>query len=185
MPIFDTSWLENHKKLKNALRTGKVAFLRPVTVRKEWPALSRNCDPKYIEHSSQILKEMGYKIVLVADLEDGKEWIEGNKPYSDFEFLKGELKISQILSLFTLCKVAVGPVGWIVPAAMSSNTNTWIVGGGYGKYNAPEKLCPYQCDNLTHITPDNFCLCGVQKHDCDLQIVGYAEKFKKWLLNLG
>ena len=162
--------------------SGKYAFVRPVTVRKEWPAASRNPDPRYLFEAVEILKSKGYTTISIADLEPQKEWLLHPECKVDIKLHNGNLNIQDVLSIFQNAAVCVGPVGWILPAAICSpKVRTWIIGGGYGAYNAPELLTPGNVPNLHHITPDHFCRCDKQQHECNKTISRHGERFEKWI----
>lgn len=162
---------------------GRYAVIRPVTVRREWAAPSRNPEPKYLLEAVDELKKAGIKIVSVADIEEGEEWLVGEEPYSDVKFHKGELDVKQLLSLIEHAWVVVGGVGWIVPACIAYNTSSWIIHGGYGAFNHPDNLT-HPLVNLSkqhYILPDNFCRCDRRDHNCDKKITGHRDKFRAYL----
>lgn len=162
---------------------GEYAVIRPVTLRKEWMAETRNPLPEYMEQAAEELREAGIKVVSVADLQQGEEWIVGNEPYADAKFHKGELGVRQLLSLIKNASLVVGGVGWIVPACIAYQTPAYIVCGGNGGWNHPNHIT-HQSMNLTNIKfelPDNFCMCATKAHDCDKKITGYRDKFRAYL----
>jgi len=162
---------------------GDYVVIRPVTLRREWQAETRNPLPEYIEQSAQILMEQGIKVVSVADLEDGEEWIVGNEPYSDVKFHKGELSVKQLLALIKNAKLVIGGIGWIVPACIAYKTPAWIVCGGNGAWNHPNQITSEQMDlsSIDFIFPDNYCMCASKAHNCDKKITGYRDKFRSYL----
>jgi hypothetical protein len=166
---------------------GRYAVIRPATLRSEWKATSRNPNPDYICEAAEELRKKGITVVSVADLEDGKEWIVGEEPYSDIKFHKGELNVKQLLSLVENSWLVVGGVGWIVPACIAYNVESWIIYGGYGSYNHPEKLTHPLMDlsKQHYILPDNFCLCDSREHVCGKKITGHRDKFRAYLASRG
>jgi hypothetical protein len=164
---------------------GKYALIRPVTLRREWRADSRNPLPGYINESVEVLRAAGYKIVSVADLEPKKEWMLGRPYKCDVELHRGELNVRELLALYSAASVCVGGVGWIVPAAVSTNVPTWVIAGGYGGYNAPEKIVPFNKPTIGWAIPDKYCKCWSHKHECNKTISSYSEKFRTWIDALG
>ena len=164
----------------------KYAVVRPVTHRAEWMAQTRSPKPEYVAEAAQILREMGFCVVSVADLEDGKEWAENPLPYADVTYHKGELDVRQLMALIEHASVVVGGVGWIVPAAIAYQTPAWIINGGNGGYNSKDKITD-PCMNLSKIEfiePDKFCKCTKPIHHCDKTISHHADKFTEWVRRL-
>jgi len=163
---------------------GKYVVVRPVTVRKEWLAQSRNCLPEYIAHAAQVMRERGYKIVSVADLEDGKEWALDPLPEADIIYHRGELALKSLLGLVKNASLTIGAVGWILPACLALKTPLWLVFGGYGAYNSPNLIMDKRFVDTSRIgcaIPDNFCLCDKKDHLCNKRISYYEQKFADWL----
>lgn len=161
--------------------TGKYVVVRPVTVRQEWRADTRNPDPHYVALASWEAYRRGYRVVSVADLQDGQEWLVGEyKPYADVEYHKGELPVEELLALVRGAAAVIGGIGWIVPAALCAKVPAWIVCGGQGGYNAPELITPKGQTNITFAVPDNFCRCRQKIHGCDKRISNYDSKLANW-----
>jgi hypothetical protein len=164
----------------------KYAVVRPVTHRTEWLAQSRSPDPSYVAQAADILREMGYLVVSVADLEEGKEWAELPLPYADVQYHKGELNVRQLLALIQNASVVVGGVGWIVPAAIAAKVPAWIIHGGQGGFNSKEGITD-PCMDLSRIefvVPDRFCKCYQSNHQCSKTISNHANKFTDWIQRL-
>ena len=163
---------------------GKYVVVRPVTVRKEWLAQSRNCLPEYIAHSAQVMRDHGYKIVSVADLEDGQEWALDPLPEADIVYHRGELGVKALLGLVKNASLTIGAVGWALPACIALKTPLWLVFGGYGAYNSPSLIMDRRFMDISKIggaVPDNFCLCDKKDHLCDKRITNYEQKFANWI----
>lgn len=159
---------------------GRYVVVRPVTVRQEWRADTRNPDPEYIYRAAWEARLSGYKVVSVADLQDGQEWTVGDLPPSDIQFHKGELPVEQLLALVKGAAAVIGGIGWIVPAALCAKVPAWIVCGGQGGYNAPELITPKGQTNITFAVPDNFCRCRQKIHNCNKEIKNYDAKLADW-----
>lgn len=158
---------------------GSYVVVRPATVREEWRADTRNPDPLYIAIAAQEAWRRGYKVVSVADLEDGKEWLVGEPPFADITFHKGELQVEQLLALIKGAAAVIGGIGWIVPACLAAKVPAWIICGGQGGFNAPELIC-LPGSTITFCVPDNFCRCRLKQHTCDKRISNYGPKLAAW-----
>lgn len=160
--------------------SGKYVVMRPVTVRSEWRADTRNPDPWYTAQAAACAMLRGYKVVSVADLEDGKEWLVDDWKYSaDIEYHRGELDVSQLMALIQGASAVIGGIGWIVPACLAAKVPAWVVCGGQGGYNSPELICP-EGSTVTFSVPDNFCRCRLKEHNCDKRISNHAADFTRW-----
>ena len=159
---------------------GKYVVVRPATVRSEWRADTRNPDPWYIALAAVEAMKQGYRVVCVADLVDGVEWLAGgHPPPADVYYLKGELPVEQLLSLVANASAVIGGIGWLVPAALAARVPAWIICGGQGGFNAPELICP-SGSTITFAVPDNFCRCKLKQHNCDKRISDYDSKLTEW-----
>ena len=122
----------------------------------------------------------GYRVISVADLQDGAEWVVGDLPPCDIQYHKGELPVEQLLALVQGAAAVIGGIGWFVPAALSAKVPAWIICGGQGGYNAPELITPKGQTNITFAVPDNFCRCRLKQHTCDKRISNYDAKLTEW-----
>lgn len=165
----------------------RYAIVRPVTVRAEWRNESRNPRPQYVLKASLALKEAGYTVVSIADLEDNKEWAVEPLPYADITYHRGELNVRELMTYVEHASAVVGGIGWIVPAAQAYRTPSFIICGGQGGYNSPSNVIDRRIENtnMTFAVPDNFCLCTEKAHDCNKRISSYDEQLRKWIADLG
>lgn len=159
--------------------TGKYVVVRPATVRSEWRADTRNPDPVYITAAARIAYERGYKVISVADLQEGAEWLVGDPPYADSYYHHGELPIEQLLALVKGAAAVIGGIGWLVPAALAAKVPAWVICGGQGGFNSPKQICP-DGSTITFAVPDNFCRCKLKQHNCDKRISNYDAKLADW-----
>lgn len=160
---------------------GKYVVVRPATVRSEWRADTRNPDPEYIYRGVWEARLRGYRVISVADLVEGQEWLVGPADYpADVRYHKGELPVEQLLALVHGAAAVIGGIGWIVPAALCAKVPAWIICGGQGGYNAPELITPKGQSNITFAVPDNFCRCRLKQHNCDKRISDYDSKLAQW-----
>lgn len=159
-----------------------IALIRPVTVRREWLNQARNPEPAYIAQAARVLRKHFF-VVSVADLADGEEWLIGEPPEADLILHNGELSVTQILALADKASVALGGVGWIVPAAICYGTPLYVVQGGCGGHNASHIITDPSM-NLRRVgwaQPDNYCMCNKMAHGCSKRISHFEENFTRWL----
>ncbi len=145
--------------------------VRPATVRSEWRAESRNPHPGYLDRAVQALRGR-FRIVSVADLQDGAEWPAEPLPYADERYHAGELSLEQLLGLVAGAAGVVGGVGWIVPAAVAYRVPLLLVFGGWGAHNGPARIfdAPMDVGQVQMALPDRFCMCSSARHACDKRI---------------
>jgi hypothetical protein len=160
--------------------TGRpIAMVRPVTVRAEWLNIARNPLPEYVAHAAAQLMRT-HHVISVADLEDGKEWLDGEAPPAHEYLHHGELTVESLLALVVAADVVVGGVGWIVPACIATGTPLFCILGGQGGHNAPSKITDPRM-RLSHVRfaePDHFCQCTDMRHGgCDKRITGFVDQW--------
>jgi hypothetical protein len=102
-------------------------------------------------------------------------------------FINGELDVLQLLALLATADVIVGGVGFIVPAAIAAKVKAFVLLGGQGGHNAPEKITDPRFD-LTRIGfafPDRFCRCSNMMHRCDKNNSQLAKQWITWCNQVG
>jgi hypothetical protein len=151
----------------------KIAVVRPVTARKEWCNTARNPLPEYVNAVAAALMKT-HHVIAVADLQDGEEWLIGEMPPHHEAFLSGQLDVKSLLAMFRSADVAVGGVGWIVPASIALKTRAFIIGGGQAQHNAPRVITDSRMDlsRIHFVTPEPQCPCAHMTHDCVKTIKG-------------
>ncbi len=156
-----------------------VAFLRPATERAEWLNRARNPDPRYVARAAEMLRDAGFHVVMVADLEPDKEWIAGEKPFAHQEFLAGELDLRSLMAAIQHAAVVVGPVGFIVPTCLAFRTPLITICGGNGAHNHPDRIVDPRMDAslARFILPEPYCACGDMLHDCPKEIPDFDAEF--------
>lgn len=162
------------------LITERYVLVRPVTLRSEWRADSRNPLPEYVAQAAQAFAERGYTVVSVADLADGAEWALEPLPQAHRRYHSGQLSVMHLLNLVAHADAVIGGIGWIVPAALAVKVPAWIVCGGQGGYNAPELITP-RGHHLNFVVPDNFCRCHARDHSCNKGISDYEHQLASWI----
>ena len=165
-----------------------IAVIRPVTVRREWRNEARNPYPEYVAAIARELMAT-HTVIAVADLEPDKEWLVGELPPAHHYLVEGELKPRELLALVRDADIVVGGVGWIVPAGLAlghrdsgSDVNTFVVLGGHGGHNAPEKITDPRLDlgRIGFAMPERFCRCTNMLHRCDKTIADPVGQFQNW-----
>jgi len=158
-----------------------IAVIRPVTLRTEWCNPARNPKPEYVNALAAELMST-HTVVAVASLAEGHEWAVGNLPPAHHYFVHGELAVRELLALVRDADIAVGGVGWIVPAVLALKTNAFIVLGGHGGHNAPEKITDPRLDlsRIGFAIPDRFCRCTHMPHNCEKTITDPVGQFSNW-----
>jgi hypothetical protein len=161
-----------------------IAVVRPVTVRTEWRNEARNPRPEYINTLAAELMAT-HTVVAVADLKPGEEWLVGELPPAHRQFLLGELKVRELLALVRDADIVIGGVGWIVPAGLALKVKTFVVLGGQGGHNAPEKITDPRLDlsRIGFAMPEAFCKCTNMLHACDKKIADPLGQFSRWWSN--
>lgn len=159
--------------------------VRPVTIREEWRAESRNPDPEYVNQAAQAAMDAGFVVISVADIDDNNEYAVGALPNCNVRFNKGELGVEELLSLTQNAAGVIGGIGWIVPASIAQGVKCLAICGGYGAYNRPQNLIPIGgCDNVTFAVPDKMCNCSLMNHKCNKTISRFDEILDKWISEL-
>jgi hypothetical protein len=165
-----------------------IAVIRPVTARSEWHNTARSPHPEYVNGIAAELLET-HTVIAVADLEPGAgaEWLVGERPPAHHYFVHGELKVRELLALVRDADIVVGGVGWIVPAGIALKTRTFIVLGGQGGHNAPEKITDPRLDlsRIGFAMPERYCQCTGMLHDCDKTIADPLGQFRRWAAGQG
>lgn len=156
-----------------------IALVRPVTVRSEWRNDARNPLPEYVAWIAKQLRST-HHVVLVADVAEGQEWTKPPLPPHDTAYLRGELDITRLLALASAADVLVGGVGWIVPAAAALKRRAFIVLGGHGGHNSPERIIDQrmEADRIGFAMPNRFCRCTDMRHRCNKTISDLARQFQ-------
>jgi hypothetical protein len=124
-----------------------------------------------------------HTVVAVADLAAGEEWLVGELPPAHRYFLFGELPVRELLALVRDADILIGGVGWIVPAGLALKVKTFVVLGGHGGHNAPEKITDSRLDlsRIGFAIPENYCRCTNMLHtSCDKRIADPIGQFHRW-----
>lgn len=163
-----------------------LAVIRPVTLRREWMNSARAPNPEYIYQAAQMLMDNGFHVISIADIDGTNEWLHGKAPPAHEVFHNGELSTNKMLSLVGKADLVVGGVGWIVPACQAMQSRAYIVLGGNGGHNAPDKIAMPGLETLTeYAMPDEFCMCTKNHHECNKTITGFEGKFREYLTRQG
>jgi len=158
-----------------------LAFVRPVTLRREWYNAARNPEPQYIANIVETLRSTHY-IVAVADIELGAEWLVGPPLRANHDFTSGQLPVMDMLALLGASDIVIGGVGWIVPASIALKRHCFVVLGGQGGHNAPDKILDRRldCSRIGFATPENFCRCTSMRHNCNKTISNLQDQWRSY-----
>lgn len=167
----------------DSLVTGKYVVVRPATIRSEWRADSRNPEPKYLASAAKAFRDAGYKIVSIADLQDGQEWALDPLPEADITWHKGELALEQMLALLKGASAVIGGVGWLVPASVAYQVPMFLIFGGWGLHNGPGRIFDPRMPTglIDAVLPDRFCMCGTARHECDKTVSDIGERIGRFV----
>jgi hypothetical protein len=160
-----------------------LAFVRPVMRRLEWDNEARNPKPEYVSHISADLKSRGYATLVVCDIQVDRELLaNGIMPPCNLALTHGELGVRQLLATVRDAAVVVGPVGWILPACVALGTPCFVVLGGNGGMNAPDRLLhpKMRVDHIGFAMPKEFCRCMDMRHQCDKTIPNLDAQWQRW-----
>jgi hypothetical protein len=163
----------------------RIAVIRPVTLRKDWPNPARNCEPSYMTTVSKKLLSAGFHVVSVANAHHLEEPIIGRvEAHQRFEH--GELELLELLALVQAATIVVGPVGWIIPACLATRTPLIVIAGGCGGANNPKALLDprVSSDHIHWLFPDNYCQCLDRSHECPKHISFFSDRFTTVLKQL-
>lgn len=155
----------------------RIAVIRPVTVRSDWPHRARNPLPEYMQQAAVMLRDAGFLVVSVAGISEAEPYL-GEPPFAHQRFDHSELGPLELLALVKKADVVVTGPGWAVPAALATGTPLVVIAGGAGGTNGPQALVPkwYQGD-VTWIKPADFCQCQLRNHGCPKAIPDFPQQF--------
>jgi hypothetical protein len=158
-----------------------IAVVRPVTLRAEWCNPARNPKPEYVNALAEELMAT-HTVVAVASIAEGHEWAVGNLPPAHHQFVHGELPVRELMALVRDADIVIGGVGWIVPASLALKTKAFIVLGGNGGHNAPEKITDPRLDlsRIGFAVPEAYCRCTHMPHACEKTIADPLGQFARW-----
>lgn len=169
------------------LAKGKpLAVIRPATVRSEWHVTSRNARSDYLAYCAHDLINRGYFVVSVADLKENSEWLIEPAPKCGVSYYRGELNIKMLMALIQTAKVVVGGVGWVVPSSIAAKTPFFCILGGRGAYDNPTNITDDRMDlsKVNFVYPDKFCMCDLNRHECNKTISNLPQKFDEFMSKL-
>lgn len=173
-----------HWAVQDDHRSRPYILVRPVTLRSEWRADSRNPEPEYVYAASIAAMEAGHRVVSVADLQPGAEWAVGRLPPADEQYHRGELDTRALIRLAANAKAIIGGIGWIVPLAIAANVPALIICGGNGGYNSPDLISWGSQGRITWAVPDNHCKCTSKDHDCDKRISNIDGTVRRFIASI-
>lgn len=168
------AWLEDARKLVASLplQGKKLCIVRRPTLRAEWKNAARN--PK-AEHYQVLIDRHRdeYFFLGIADIEDGKEWFDGEISGIDLEFNRGEIPLTTILGLIKIADLTITYPSLFMIAAIAEHARCFCIFGGEC---SPEKVLRlharkgFDLRNFGWAAPDPFCCCHRMEHDCNKEI---------------
>jgi hypothetical protein len=123
----------------------------------------------------------------VCDIQVDRELLaNGVMPPHNVALTKGELTVRQLLATVRDAAVVVGPVGWIVPACVALGTPAFVVLGGNGGMNAPDRLLhpKMAADHIGFAMPKVMCMCMDMRHECEKSIPDLDAQWRRWRTRL-
>lgn len=153
-------------------RDQPYVLVRPATVRAEWRADARNPRAEYLDAAARAASAAGYRVISVADLAEGQEWLDGPAPFAHQAYHHGELSLELLLGLVRGAAGVIGGVGWLAPAAIAYRVPMLLLYGGWGFHNGPQRIFDPRLDvsRITQVIPDTFCMCSSSQHACNKTI---------------
>ncbi len=160
--------------------------VKPSTIRREWRADAREPDPRYLARAAAALRS-DYRVISIGDIDGDAEWALDPLPPADETYHRGELPVESLLALVANASAIVGGVGWLVPAAASYGVPMFLVFGGWGNANGPQRIFdPRMPTARIHCAmPDAFCMCDNKFHECDKTIASFDEQVERFRMGLG
>ena len=168
-PLKD-EWIISAKKVIESLdnKGKKICIIRPPTVRKEWPAISRN--PK-IEHIQLLIDKYKkeYYFISIADIEQYEEWLDGDLDGIDKRFHHGEIPITTIFGLIKLTDMMITYPGFFTLIAIVLRSKCFCIFGGLQTHDHlfNENM---GLENFEYVIPEPFCNCFDMAHKCNKEI---------------
>jgi hypothetical protein len=141
---------------------------RPVVLRREWDARSRNPDVTAYDTLFRSIRDR-YFVVSVADLDDGQEWIEGPEQQVDLAWHRGELDFAHMAGLFAEAELVFCNAGFAAILAQAVGTPVVCVYGGRESFRTTARAGAHLAPTLG-IDPDRPCDCYSHRHACDKRI---------------
>lgn len=162
-----------------------IAFVRPVTARREWRNTARNPHPSYVSWVTDKLRRTHF-IVTVVDVNTKDEWYEGTPPRADLA-INGDYNVSQLIALMRHSDIVVGGVGFIVPMSIALKRRAFVLLGGHGGHNHPRLITDPRMDTsrLTFAMPERFCLCTNMSHACNKTMSSLPQQWEAFVKSSG
>jgi len=159
-------WIEAATNTLRGLQTQnkKICVVGPPTIREEWPCAARNPKAEYLQLIVDKYKDE-YFFISLANLEEGKERLDGEITGIDAEFHHGELPLTTIIGLLKIADMTLTPPAWLLNLAIAVRAKVFTIFGGHA---GPEFLLdPIQgLENVAWVAPRPFCNCWRLGHDC-------------------
>ena len=141
-----------------------ILFFRPLVERSEFRAGAQR-NPNHVAYI-RLFRELGsrYFVVSVADVEPNKEWIVGERIWTDAAFHRGELTFEDMAAIASVSDLVYCAPGFATVLAQAVETPCITVFGGYERgysFSAGAAWSPYLA-----IEPIEPCDCFDRRHCC-------------------
>jgi len=163
-------WIEAARSFVSGLdlKGKKLCLVRPNTLRPEWLCPTRNPKTEHYQTLIDLYRDE-YFFLSVADLEDGKEWLDGEILGIDAILHRGEVPWSTLFGLIKISDMFITNPGWGMLAGIATRAKTFTIFGGelHPRYFVDEHV---GTQNFGYVAPDPFCNCFKMEHACNKKI---------------
>lgn len=161
MPV-PQAWIDKAPKIDRP-----YMVYRPPVARREWGgAAPRNPDVNAYAKIFAAVRE-GFKVVSIADLSPGLEWIVGKAEAADETYHSGELDIEAIAGLVQRASFVFTTPGFLTVLAQALSVPCITVFGGY---ETPRSYSSAHWAPWLPIEVERPCECWEHSHPCDKRI---------------
>jgi hypothetical protein len=146
LPVPD-AWLAKADALIEQWRPTKpIMVVRPLVERAEWDGCAAR-NPDHAAYAAILASiHQRFFIVMLADLQDGIEWMVGQRIRADVALLKGELTFEVMAALFARAALVYCSPGFAVVLAQAVGTPVICVFGHYERaysFSGGARFTPY------------------------------------------
>lgn len=139
-------------------------FYRPLVNRIEWGGCSARNPDQWSYGALAYSLSNRFKITSIADLEEGKEWIEGADIPASRKWHTGAVGFDELCGYIRHAELAFASPGFLVPLAQALGTPVVVCYGGYEKSSSFSAGAKYTATlGIDKIRP---CDCFMHNHDC-------------------
>jgi len=178
----------NEERVTPALRQmfrERYAVIRPVVVREGFGTTARNCLPGYIYSATEQLKAAGIKTIAVANFNDNEIGI-APLPNADINWVRGELRINELVELVRNATAVVSGPGFAMPMAVAAHRPLLAIWGARGALDNPGRIFHPKMNlgRVTNAIPKDFCKHSLGECECDKTIPDFNAKLTGFIKGL-